>query len=294
MLCIVGADGFLGTYLQRHIFSSGVKTPLLALNHKEAAFPHMPKKTDMTFELTDRDSAKKVAEKLSEYDDIRILFLASVHAPDIVKKDPQNAEYINTVCYEGFLNEIKGLDVTKLIYSSSDTVYGESIDGYSFTEKDKTCPINIYGKQKLLAEEITLAHSFSVARYSYMCGKALSERKKHFCDEISEKLSHGEKVYMLTDWVRSSLSYKTAAEITLSLLLSDTEHRIVNICSDSPTSKYDIGLKLAERVNADKSLVIPVKKKELNIFSEHRAEDIITDNTLLKSILGIDSITLGL
>lgn len=294
MLCIVGADGFLGTYLQKHIFSSGISTPLLALNHKDSVFPHMPYKTDMTFELKDSDSVKRVAERLSVYDDIRILFLAAVHAPDIVRKDPDKAEYINTVCYENFLNAIKGLDVTKLIYSSSDTVYGESIDGYSFSENDSTCPINIYGKQKLLAEKITLAHGYSVARYSYMCGKALSDRKKHFYDEISEKLSHGERVYMLTDWVRSSLSYKTASEITLSLLLSDTEHRIVNICSDSPTSKYDIGLKIAEKVNADKGLVIPVTKKELNIFSEHRAEDIITDNTLIKSILGIDSITLGL
>ncbi|MBQ3537125.1 MAG: sugar nucleotide-binding protein [Clostridia bacterium] len=294
MLCIVGADGFLGTYLQKHIFSSGINTPLLALNHRETAFPLIQGKTDMTFELKDSDSVKRVAEKLSEYDDIRILFLASVHAPDIVKKDPESAEYINTVCYGNFLDEIKGLDIKKLIYSSSDTVYGESIDGYSFTEKDETCPINIYGKQKLLAEKITLSHGFSVARYSYMCGKALSDRKKHFYDEISEKLTHGEKVYMLTDWVRSSLSYETAAELTLSLLLSDTGHRIVNICSDTPTSKYDMGLKIAERVSVDKSLVIPVTKKELDIFTEHRAEDIITDNSLLKSILGIENITIGL
>lgn len=291
MLCIVGADGFLGTYLQKHIFSSDINTPLLALNHRETVFPNIQNKTDMVFELKDSGSVKRVAEKLSEYDDIRILFLASVHAPDIVKKDPVKAEYINTVCYENFLNEIKGLDIKKLIYSSSDTVYGESIDGYAFTEKDETCPINIYGKQKLLAEKITLSHGYSVARYSYMCGNTLSDRKKHFYDEISEKLSHGEKVYMLTDWVRSSLSYKTASEITLSLLLSDTEHKVVNICSDTPTSKYDMGLKIAERVNADKSLVVPVTKKELNIFSEHRAEDIITDNSLLKSILGIGSIT---
>lgn len=284
MICIVGADGFFGSYLQKYIISLPYNEHILSLNHSSAVFSDTENKTDVLFELHDSESVKRAAELISSYDDIKIIFLASVHNPDIVKKDPEKAEYINTVCYENFLKSISGADIKKLIYASSDTVYGESIDGYVFSEKDTPSPINIYGKQKLLAEEITKKYGYSVARYSYMCSPSLTSRKKHFFDDIASKLKNGEKVYMLTDWVRSALSYKTAAEITYNYLVKDTEEDTVNICADKAVSKYDIGLLIADFTGSDTDLVIPCTKKDLGIFSEKRADDIIMSNALSKRL----------
>lgn len=284
MICIVGADGFFGSYFQKHILTSHPEEKLLCFNHTDKVFPDFPNKTDEFFELHNSDSVKQAAEILSGYHDIKILFLASVHNPDTVKKDPKKAEYINTVCYESFLKEISKLNIKKLVYSSSDTVYGESIDGHIFSEKDPTEPINIYGRQKLLAEEITHGYGFTVARYSYMCAPSVTAKKLHFFDEIASKLIKGEKVYMLTDWIRSSLSYQTAGEITYKLLMSDCEENTVNICADTPTSKYDIGIKIAEHIKCDPSLVIPCTMEELGIFTEKRANTILTDNALSKKM----------
>ncbi len=292
MLCIVGADGFFGTYLQKHILSLPSHEHILAFNHTTSVFPEADNKTDTQLELWDNDSIKRAADVLSRYEDIKILFLASRHNPDAVKKNPEGAKYINTVCYERFLEAIKDLDVKKLIYSSSDTVYGESKNGYVFTENDTPSPINIYGEQKLAAENITRKYGFSVARYSYMTSPSLTGRKKHFFDEIASTLSRGEQVFMLTDWVRSALSYKTAAEITYNFLLQDNTEEILNICSDTPTSKYDIGLKIAEFVGADKALVIPCKKEELGIFTEKRADDIILSNAKMKALCNTGNIEL--
>lgn len=291
MICIVGADGFFGTYMQRRILSSVSHPFLFCLNHTEAVFPEADNKADAYFELSDSESIKRAAELIGEHSDVRVLFLSSVHNPDAVKGDPERALYINTVCYEKFLSEIKGADVTKLIYASSDTVYGESTDGYTFTEKDKTVPINIYGEQKLLAEKITEKYGFTNARYSYMCGNSLTARKKHFFDEITQKLKNEEQIFMLTDWIRSSITYSTAAEITYKLLMSDSTEKTINICADTPTSKYDIGLKAAEAVGARSSLVVPCTMRELGIFTEKRANKIITDNTLIKKICDIKSIS---
>lgn len=290
MICVVGADGFFGSYITRLILEKKSDAKLVTLNHNSPVFDVSENKTDILFELHDKDSIKNAVKTLSCYNDIRILFLASVHNPDAVKKDPEKAEYINTVCYEYFLDAIKGLDVKKLIYASSDTVYGESRDGYVFSEKDTPSPINIYGKQKLLAEEITRKHNFTVARFSYMCAPSLTPRKKHFFDSVAETLSSGEKMPMLTDWIRPALSYSTSAEITYDLLLRDNDKKTINICSDTPYSKYDIGIKIAEHIGADKGLLIPCTKKELNIFSEKRADSIIIDNSLLKKITNRDTI----
>lgn len=291
MFCVVGADGFLGSYFIRHITEHS-NEKIVALNHKEAAFPNSEQLTNLIFELSDEKSIKKASDTLSDFTDIRILFLAAVHNPDIVKRDPDNALYINTVCYNNFLESIKKLDVKKLYYASSDTVYGESIDGYCFTEKDIPSPVNIYGEQKLRAEQITLSHGFSVLRYSALCGVSLTSRKNHFCDMVVNSVSAGKEFFLLTDWRRPALSYKDAAEITYRLFNEDNEDSIINVCSDRIYSKYEIGLKLCEDGNYDKELLIPATKEELGVFSEKRADDICMDNTLLKRILDINSLEL--
>lgn len=291
MFCVIGADGFLGSYFIRHILENSDEK-IAALNHKEAVFPDSAQLTNMIFELSDEKSIKKAADLLSDFTDIKILFLAAVHNPDIVKKDPDNALYINTVCYNRFLESIKELDVTKLYYASSDTVYGESIDGYSFTEKDTPAPVNIYGEQKLQAEKITLKHGFSVIRYSALCGVSLTSRKNHFCDMVVNSVSEGKEFFLLTDWRRPALSYKDAAEITYRLFCKDISENIINICSDRIYSKYEIGLKLCEHGNFSKELLVPATKDELGVFSENRADDIYMDNSLIKSLLRINSLEL--
>ncbi len=284
MICIVGADGFFGSYMQKHILTHNEDEDIICFNHSEIPFSASKRVLNERFELWDKSSIENAARVLSSYEDIKILFLASVHNPDAVKKDPDGAQYINTVCYENFLKEISSLSIRRLIYASSDTVYGESTDGYLFTEKDSPSPINIYGRQKLMAEEITYKYSHTAARFSYMYAPSLLSRKKHFFDEVTDKLRRGEKIYMLTDWVRSALTYQSAAEITYNLLLSESEEKTVNICGNFPLSKYDIGLKAAKSVGCDNSLVVPATKKELNIFTEKRADEILMSNSLAKRI----------
>ena len=291
MFCVVGADGFLGSYFVRHIMENS-NEKIIALNHREAVFPDSKQLINSDFELSDEKSIKNAASLLSDFSNIKILFLAAVHNPDIVKKDPDAALYINTVCYNKFLESIKELDIKKLYYASSDTVYGESLDSYSFTEKDIPTPVNIYGEQKLGAEKITLGHGFSVIRYSALCGISLTPRKNHFCDMVVNSINGGKEFFLLTDWRRHALSYKDAADITYRLFSKNIEEKIINVCSDRIYSKYEIGLKLCEHGNFDKNLLIPATKEELGVFSEKRADDIYMDNSLLKKILDISSLEL--
>lgn len=292
VICVVGADGFFGSYFIRHILES-CDEKIVALNHKQAVFPDKDNLVNIDFELSDKLSIEKAVKLLSNYDDIKILFLAAVHSPDIIKKNPENALYINTVCYEEFLKSIKELPVTKLFYASSDTVYGESIDGFSFSEKDTPKPINLYGEQKLQAEKITLNYGFTVIRYSALCGASLTTRKKHFYDIVTDSLFQNKSFSLLTDWRRPALSYKDAAKITYTLLNTDFSENIINVCSDRIYSKYEIGVAIAEKEKFSKQLLIPATKKELGVFSEIRADDIYMDNSLMKRLLNISSLELS-
>ena len=285
MYCIAGADGFFGAYLQRALLEKGEK--VIALNHNAPVFPKEKTVLNLSFELTDPESVRNAARLLKTCRELRLIWLIAEHAPDKVKADPARAARINRELYRDFLTAVSGCDITTLFYSSSDTVYGESRDGKVFTEADAPAPINVYGQQKAEAEQITLTHGFSVARFSYMFAPSLTH-KRHFFDGITEKLRAGEPVKMFTDYVRSSLSYPAAAEYLLRLTQTQTEDRIFNICADEPTSKYDIGLYAAKYCGADPALVVPALGKEAGVFTETRAEAIVMSNERLKRAVGED------
>ena len=282
MFCVAGADGFFGAYLVRALIRRG--ETVVALNHNAPVFPDGRNVVNLPFELTDPESVARAHALLRQRRDIRMIYLIAEHAPDKVKADPARAARINRELYESFLQTLSDCDITKLYYSSSDTVYGESRDGKAFTEEDAPAPINAYGQQKAEAERVTLAYGYSVARFPYLFAPSLT-RKRHFFDEITDKLRAGQPVAMFTDYVRSSLSYPAAAGLLIRLMDAETDERIFNICADEPTSKYDLGLFAAKYCGADPALVIPALGSESGVFTETRAKAIVMSNARLKRAL---------
>lgn len=286
MYCIAGADGFFGAYIQRYLINAGES--VLALNHGEAVFPDSPLVENRRFELTSAGDLRALADRLRKADDIRVIYLIAAHAPDFVKANPERAFYINSEAYRDFLTALSSCAVTKLYYASSDTVYGENRGEAPFTEDMPPAPINLYGEHKAEAERITLENGFSAVRFSYMFAPSLTH-KKHFFDTLTDKLQNGEPIRMFTDYIRSSLLYSDAAEYLCRLAASGSDERIVNICGDDPTSKYDIGLYAAKRVGADRRLVVPCLSTETGVFTERRAGTLTMSNGKLKKILGTDA-----
>lgn len=283
MYCIAGADGFLGAYLQRELLAKG--ETVVALNHNAPVFPDGDNLYNLPFELTDKASMDAAEALLRRFDDIRMFYTIAVHAPDKVEADTDFAHYINHVLYADFLHKLSGCDITRLYYASTDNVYGESRNGKVFTEEDAPAPINAYGEQKAEAERITREQGFSVARFSYMFGPSLTH-KPHFFDVITQKLKAGLPVDMFTDFIRSSLSYPTAAHCLVRLTEADAKERVFNVCADKPTSKYDIGLFAADYCGADRSLVIPARGLDSGLFTAARAPSIVMSNARLKHAVG--------
>lgn len=283
MFCIAGADGFFGAYLQKLCLQNGER--VLALNHNSPVFPDGNKLKNLPFELTQKECIVRVKELLAREENISIIYLIACHSPDFVRKNPQKALEINRDGYEAFLDSIKNLKIDSLFFASSDTVYGENKSPLPFREEDSTSPINIYGEHKVIGERLTLERGFSVARFSYMFAPSLT-RKKHFCDDIAARLKEGEEIFMFTDYIRSSLTYPRAAELLYGLIKTAPEKGVYNICSDMPCSKYDIGLYIANSINADTSLVKPCLMDSSGVFSEKRAKTLTMSNEKLKRAIG--------
>lgn len=284
MFCIAGADSFFGAYIQKELLDS--KEKIIALNHSKAVFDDNEYVKNIPFEVSNKSDLHEVEALLRKEKDIKIIYLIASHNPDFVRKFPKEAERINCECYGNFLDAISMCAVDKLFFASSDTVYGESINGEVFTEASPANPINIYGVQKAMAEAITLDRGLNVARFSYMYAPSITY-KQHFFDKITSDLKNGKEIKMFTDYSRSSLTYKTAASCLYRLMNIESDNRIFNICADEPTTKYQLGLFAADYVKADKRLVAKSTMDELGIFNERRASEIILSNELLKKTLSI-------
>ncbi len=288
---IIGGSGYLGTNFINQIHDAKI----IATYSDEQPVITAPNLIWGKLDITNPNTVAAFLETLQP--DIKnsiIIYLAAYHHPDKVEKNPELAYNINITSLEYFL---KKMGVPKnFYYSSTQSVYGESIDGKVFSEDDECSPANLYGRQKIEAEKLVIKHGYNVIRYPFLMGPSLTDRK-HFHDVIVENISTGKTMDMFSDSYHNTLSFSKAAELTLALdkKLNGKKVGIINISADKALSKYDIGLTIADNHNIDRILIKPVSMHEdANFSATKRASSTFMSNKKLKSFLGLDKVENGL
>ena len=77
--------------------------------------------------------------------------------------------------------------------------------------------------------------------------------------------------------------------------LPEAAPAIVNVCGDEDLSKYDIGLRIADKLGVTRKLVKPISiVGSGGIFQAKRAASTLMDNRLLKETLGLTEVRLAL
>lgn len=297
MYLVVGANGFLGSYIIKNI-KENTDDKIIA-TARNIDFENLDKKRifwvscDVTDYKQVDNLCKYITKKTSEK--IKIIYLAAYHNPDLVEKNPRIAWNINITALSYFINRIENIKC--FFYPSSDSVYGESRNGYHFKESDCLNPVNIYGHQKVIAEQIVTGYGYNIVRFPFLISPSIAPQKKHFYDIIVEKLRMGQEIEMFSDSYRSTISFNQAAKILITLMESYNQKlpKKINICADKDLSKYDVGLLIAKKINADEKLIKPASVASTNgIFDAKRASSTLMDNAIIKSILGVKNIKLEL
>ncbi len=286
MYSIIGANGYLGAYMKKVILED-TSEDLICV---DLNIPESEKEDRVRWvrcDITDRERVDEVLAELEKYDDLKIIYLAAYHNPDLVEKNRQLAWNINVTSLSYFINKA---DFAKAIYyPSTDSVYGESVDFYHYKESDPLNPVNVYGHNKCAAEAVLVHKGRNVVRFPFLISPSLAG-KPHFYDRIVESLKNNEPFEMYQDSYRSSLSFENAARLTVALIEKGNTHPIVNVCGDEDLSKYDVGLMIAKMEGFDESLIFPINMGEIVVegFVSKRATSTLMDNTLLKQILGLE------
>lgn len=296
MYLIIGGSGYFGRYFIKSILE---KTSDDIVATCRCPGEDSERLSWRSFEIRDRAGADRLADEFGSRDDLKIIVLAAFHHPDKVQEDPAAAWSVNVTALSYFVNRFQ--NAKAVFYSSTDSVYGNSIDGYRFKETDELNPVNIYGREKAAAEGIVRWMPLGqgrVVRFPFLIAPSLVPGRPHFYDRIVDDLKSGKTVEMFSDSYRSSLSFATAAELTVGLAeRPDLKElpSVINICGDESLSKYDVGLMIADRLGVSRDLVKPVRIADhAEIFKTARASSTIMDNSLLKSVLGLNKVELVL
>lgn len=290
MYVLIGSNSFLGTYVTSYLLEN-TQADILAVSRSGQSLFDSSRVIPVQADITDRDAVLRTIDIYSRWGQADIFFFAAVHNPDVIFRDPAAARRVNIDALDSFTRDAAGT-FGRLIFSSSDVVYGESADGRApFIESDLPSPINEYGRQKAEAESIILASGGSVLRYSVLLGPGAPAHKVHFYDKLVKVIRDGTPYELLSDFRRHPLSYAHAAELTVRLCETDPPcPDIINVCSDTLMSKYDIGIDIAGRLGLSAEHLSRSYIADADYFLDRRAHDIRLDNGLLKSVLGLKSV----
>lgn len=292
MYLVIGGSGFLGRYIVKNILECTNENVLATYTSIEP----ISKNDRIKWIKLDVCNVEALRQLNKQIDlQTKIIYLAAYHHPDKVEENPSLAWDINIVA---LANAVNILDKASCFYySSTDIVYGEGSKDFAFDEGSSLKPVNLYGRHKVLAEQINLTHGGNVVRFPFIIGTSLVESKKHFFDTIKMSLEQGEVVEMFEDSYRSTLDFNQCAKLLVMLIekCGACSEKILNIAGDNALSKYDVGLLIAEKYGLNKNLVKPISIKQNNyIFKAKRANSTILNNTKIKNILNLKEIKLEL
>lgn len=294
MYLIIGGSGFLGSYMIKNILEH-TRDGVLSTSKSNPDCNADNRVNWFNCDITTNKGIELLADMAKRYHNLKVIYLAAYHKPDLVQQHPRLAWDVNIIALAKIMNQLDNIQC--FFYASTDSVYGNSLNAYHFKEDDGLKPLNIYGKQKQCAETLVTCFGYNVVRYPFLIGPSLLKSRHHFYDDIVKHLNKKESVSMFMDSYRSALDFNTAAHLLIQLAEAyDPEYpKILNLAGDEDLSKYDIGLIIANKAGCSSSLIKPVSmNNQQGIFTAPRAISTLIDNNKVKKILGLSEIKLQL
>ena len=204
------------------------------------------------------DVSKKshVLKHMKKYQPDLVIHLAALTDVDMCEKNEKLAMKINFKGTEHVARACKEFDIP-LVYISTSVVFnGMNSPSIGYTEEDKTSPINIYGKTKLLGEAIIrkLVKNHLIVRIGWLIGGA--EKEKKFIKHVFRKIKNGETVYAVND-IFGTIAYGKDLMGFVKNRLDNDEFGLYHFACEGSCSRFDMALYLKELLHS-RSKIIPV------------------------------------
>ena len=161
------------------------------------------------------------------------------------------------------------------VFTSTDLVFNGLNAPYR--EEDPVCPVNIYGEQKVSAEEGMLKHypGVAICRMALMFGTSWHGAKS-FIHPMIEAMREGKVLRLFVDEFRTPVSVKAAVSgIFLSL---EKVRGLIHLGGIERISRYNFGKMLRDTLGIHRARLYPCNQKD-RVTAAPRPPDVSLDST---------------
>ena len=242
-ILIFGGSGQLGRCLQRELSSRGIQ--YLA-----------PDRMGLDLALT--EDFTTVLEKFTPD---AVINAAAYTAVDKAEQD-ENSAYVLNAKFPERLAKVCGALSIPLYHISTDYVF-DGTGCKPYTEQDLVAPVSIYGKSKLLGEQMVLKHSQygAIIRTSWL----YSEFGHNFMKTILRLSETNSKLAVVADQVGSPTYAGDLANAIIQIIQKTTENppatEIYHYANYGVASWYDFAWHILHTTNSG-TLLKPIKTEE--------------------------------
>ncbi len=185
-----------------------------------------------------------------------VILLAAISDIDQCECRPELAEAVNVWGATHVVEECRRTGA-RLVFTSSAAVFDGTRHGYR--ESDAPTPVSVYGRTKARAEELIAAElpAAVILRLALVVGFAEGTGTNAMLNKFAAKLRVGETVSLPDFEYRNPIDAATLSCVILELLASETAAGIFHLGATEAISRFELGVRLAERMGYTSQLVQP-------------------------------------
>jgi dTDP-4-dehydrorhamnose reductase len=265
-LLITGASGFLGWHICQ-----------LAQTKYEVYGTYFTKAIDIPgikltkVNLSDLQELKQLFNSIQPTD---VIHTAALSQPNFCQNNPEASHAIN-VTASCNIAELCAENSARYAFTSTDLVF----DGKNapYQETDTVNPVNLYGEQKVLAEQgiLTRYPIATVCRMPLMFGNS-TPTAASFMQGFMQTIKEGKDINLFTDEFRTPASAKSAAKGIL--LVLEKVSGIIHLGGKERISRYDFGRLMVEVFQLPATRVKSCRQQDVKM-SAPRPADVSLDSS---------------
>ena len=245
---ILGASGKIGSYLIKND-----KSVLYTYNSKKI-------KGGIRFNFLKNNISNIIKKKKINV----VVLMVAISDPNICYKKRNLTNKINVLSTIKILKELIKKNIYFIFFSSEFVFNGKK---KNFSEKDKTRPVNIYGKQKLIVEKFIIknAKKYSILRIAKTYGDDLNDDT--LISSYLKNLLLGQKKFTVaSDQFFSPLFIGDLKKI-IKIFMKKKINGLFNVGGPERLSRYDCLYNVNKFLNEKHQNKIKLKKIKLENFS---------------------------
>ncbi len=270
-LLLTGASGFLGWNICREAYKSW--------EIFGTVFTHPVKIKGVEIVQTDLTRFREFKKVFKEIRPDAVIHTAALSSPDYCQQNKADTRKINVDAPVNIAGLCADSNIP-FVFTSSDLVF----DGLNapYKEDDPVCPVNLYGEQKVLAEEGIMKRytGAAICRMPLMFGDP-GPAATSFFKTMVMALREGRELRLFEDEYRTPVSGKTAAQ-GLFIAMEKIEG-IIHLGGTERISRYNFGLLMMGILGIRDARLIRCRQKDMTTAAP-RPPDISLDSSKAYSV----------